>query len=121
MNTANNVHMKTSTLIKLVSVLGFPVLLVMALQKIGDVRMIGILLVISLVIACPFCILAWKYRSRLFSKKMSVIVALTIPVALFFWKWLDSVSVFAEMILGFVLFIFIAFIAFFFEEEYIKW
>jgi ABC-type Mn2+/Zn2+ transport system permease subunit len=121
MNTAKNAHMKTSTIIKLFSVLGFPVLLVMALKKIGDLKMIGILLVISLVIACPLCILAWKYRSSLFTKRMPVIAALTVPVALFLWKWLDSVSVISEMILAFAVFIFLTFIAFFFEEEYLKW
>jgi hypothetical protein len=121
MNTEKNAHMKTSTVARLISILGFPVLLVMALQKISDLRMIGVLLVISLVIACPFCLLAWKYRARLFSKKMAGIAALTIPISIFFWKWLSTVSVAAEMILGFTLLFFIAFVAFFFEEEYIKW
>ena len=120
MNTKQTAHMKKSTVIKLGSILGFPIVLAMALQKIGEIRMIAFLLAISLVIACPLCILAWKYRAKFFSKKMTAIMAISIPVALFFWKLLSAKSPEVMIVMGFILDFFLIFISFFFEEDYIK-
>jgi len=120
MKTTSNTHMKTATVLKLISVFGFPVMILMALDKIGDIKLIGILIGVSIVIACPFCIIAWKYRAKLFSKQMSVILALSIPVGLFFWKWLGAKSSVSTVALGFILDIFLIFISFSFEDEYLK-
>jgi hypothetical protein len=95
-------------------------MILIALVEIVDIKIIGIVIGISALIAIPLCILFWKYRERLFSNKMTAVMALTIPVALFFWKWMSAKSPTTMVLMGFVLDFLLLFMAFKFEEKYLK-
>lgn len=103
------------------AVIGWIVMILSARQKIGNLKEISILFCVSLIVVFPLCAVAWKYRVWFGNtKKGRVLAPLSVPVGLFFWKWIGSVSIAAEHISMFTVILFFTFMVFFFEKDNLK-
>jgi hypothetical protein len=84
-----------------------------------DLKSFARIIAFSIPLAAVLSFFVWINKDRL-NKASKGIVALTVPVGLFLWRWIHSLSSSLDYCLGFAVCFTGVFLAFFLDEKYLK-